>query len=207
MTAALTHPDVLATLCGLFRARVAATPDRIAYRQFDAAADAWSAYTWAQIAAEVARWQAALANEGLAPGDRVALMLKNCVEWVIFDQAALGLGLVTVPLYLDDRPDNAAYILNHAEARLLVVEGRFQHRTLTEMAGSVPSLQRIVCLAAPENGAADSNLHPVVAADWLAAASGAVVPERQIGADQLASIVYTSGTTGRPKGVMLTHAN
>ncbi|OYX32412.1 MAG: long-chain fatty acid--CoA ligase [Hydrogenophilales bacterium 32-62-9] len=207
MTAALTHPDVLATLCGLFRARVAATPDRIAYRQFDAAADAWSAYTWAQIAAEVARWQAALANEGLAPGDRVALMLKNCVEWVIFDQAALGLGLVTVPLYLDDRPDNAAYILNHAEARLLVVEGRFQHRTLTEMAGSVPSLQRIVCLAAPENGAADSNLHPVVAADWLAAASAAGVPERQIEADQLASIVYTSGTTGRPKGVMLTHAN
>lgn len=207
MTAALTHPDILATLCGLFRARVAATPDRIAYRQFDAAAGAWSAYTWAQIAAEVARWQAALANEGLAPGDRVALMLKNCVEWVIFDQAALGLGLVTVPLYLDDRPDNAAYILNHAEARLLVVEGRFQHRTLTEMAGSVPSLQRIVCLAAPENGAADPNLHPVVAADWLAAASGAGVPERQIEADQLASIVYTSGTTGRPKGVMLTHAN
>ena len=153
MTTAFPPPDTLATLCGLFRARVAASPDRVAYRQFDEAAGCWVAYTWAQIAAEVVRWQAALVKEGLVPGDRVALMLKNCVEWVIFDQAALGLGLVTVPLYLDDRPDNAAYILNHADARLLLVEGKFQHKNLAEIAGPVASLQRIVCLAAPENGA------------------------------------------------------
>jgi long-chain acyl-CoA synthetase len=207
MTTAFPPPDTLVTLCGLFRARVAATPDRVAYRQFDEAAGCWVAYTWAQIAAEVARWQAALVKEGLAPGDHVALMLKNCVEWVIFDQAALGLGLVTVPLYLDDRPDNAAYILNHADVRLLLVEGKFQHKKLAEIAGPVASLQRIVCLAAPENGSTESKLHPVVAADWLAAAANTPVPECQLDADQLASIVYTSGTTGRPKGVMLTHAN
>ena len=201
------HPDTLRTLCGLFRARVAATPDQIAYRQFDEATGEWLAFNWAQVAAEVLRWQAALTREGLAPGDRVALMLKNCVEWVIFDQAALGLGLVTVPLYLDDRPDNAAYILNHAEVRLLLVEGKFQHKRLAEIAGPVPSLQRIVCLEAPDNGVAGSNLHPVVAADWLAEAANTPVAESPLEADQLASIVYTSGTTGRPKGVMLTHAN
>jgi long-chain acyl-CoA synthetase len=207
MTTALPHPDSLVTLCGLFRARVAATPDRVAYRQFDEAAGCWVDYTWTQIAVEVARWQAALVKEGLAPGDRVALMLKNCIEWVIFDQAALGLGLVTVPLYLDDRPDNAAYILNHADVRLLLIEGKFQHKKLAEIAGPVTSLQRIICLAAPENGLAESSLHPVVAADWLTAAAGTPVPESRLSADQLASIVYTSGTTGRPKGVMLTHAN
>jgi len=207
MTTAFPPPDTLATLCGLFRARVAASSDRVAYRQFDEAAGCWVAYTWAQVAAEVVRWQAALVKEGLVPGDRVALMLKNCVEWVIFDQAALGLGLVTVPLYLDDRPDNAAYILNHADARLLLVEGKFQHKSLAEIAGPVASLQRIVCLAAPENGTDGSNLHPVVAADWLAAAANTPVPACLLDADQLASIVYTSGTTGRPKGVMLTHAN
>jgi long-chain acyl-CoA synthetase len=212
MTAALpdpntAHPDTLITLCGLFRARVAASPDQVAYRQFDEATGCWAAYTWAQIASEVARWQAALVKEGLVSGDRVALMLKNCVEWVIFDQAALGLGLITVPLYLDDRPDNAAYILNHAEARLLVVEGKFQHKNLAEIAGPVVSLKRIVCLDAPENGTAESSLHPVVAADWLADAVHTPVPECPLDADQLASIVYTSGTTGRPKGVMLTHAN
>ncbi len=79
MTTALFHPDTLGTLCGLFRARVAATPDQVAYRQFDEARDAWVSFTWAQVAAQVARWQAALAKEGLVPGDRVAVMLKYSV--------------------------------------------------------------------------------------------------------------------------------
>src|SRR5574340_1181998 len=54
------HPGSLGTLCGLFRARVAATPDQVAYRQFDDARNTWVSFTWAQVAAEVARWQAAL---------------------------------------------------------------------------------------------------------------------------------------------------
>ena len=207
MTAVSFHPDALGTLCGLFRARVAATPDQVAYRQFDEARNAWVSFTWAQVAAEVARWQAALAKEGLAPGDRVAVMLKNSVEWVIFDQAALGLGLVTVPLYLDDRPDSAAYILDHADARLLLIEGKFQHRKLDEIAGTAHSLERIVSLVAPENGLADWGPRFVVAVDWLAAAADTPVPERPLSADLLVSIVYTSGTTGRPKGAMLTHEN
>ncbi len=207
MTAASFHPDKLGTLCGLFRARVAASPDRLAYRQFDESRDTWASFTWAQVAAEVARWQAALVKEGLAPGDRVAVMLKNCVEWVIFDQAALSLGLVTVPLYLDDRPDNAAYILDHSDAKLLLVEGKFQHKKLAEIAGSVSAVQRIVSLAAPEGGLADWSPRFVVAENWLAAAEGTAIPERHLSADLLASIVYTSGTTGRPKGVMLTHEN
>ena len=207
MTAGAFHPDTLGTLCGLFRARVAASPDAVAYRQYDDVGETWTSFTWAQVAAEVERWQRALVKEGLAPGDRVALMLKNCVEWVIFDQAALSLGLVTVPLYLDDRPDNAAYILDHADAKLMLVEGRFQHKKLAEIAGSAQQLQRIVSLEAPENQLADWNPRFVVAADWLEAAADTPVPERHLTADLLASIVYTSGTTGRPKGVMLTHAN
>src|SRR4030065_423584 len=134
MTATPLHPDALGTLCGLFRARVAAMPKQLAYRQFDEARGAWVRFAGAEVAAEVARWQAALAKEGLVPGDRVAVMLKNCVEWVIFDQAALALGLVTVPLYLDDRPESAAYILDHADAKLPLVECRFQHRNLAEIA-------------------------------------------------------------------------
>jgi long-chain acyl-CoA synthetase len=62
----------------------------------------------------VARWRDALRAEGLKSGDRVAILLRNCPEWVIFDQAALSLGMVTVPLYTDDRADNAAYILQDA---------------------------------------------------------------------------------------------
>ena len=201
------HPDTLGTLCGLFRARVAATPDQVAYRQFDEVRDTWVSFTWLQVAAEVARWQAALTKEGLVPGDRVAVMLKNSVEWVIFDQAALALGLVTVPLYLDDRPESAAYILNHSGTRLLLVEGKFQHKKLAEIAGSATTLQHIVSLTAPEGGLVDWSTRFVVAVDWLAGAAGTPVPERHLTPDLLASIVYTSGTTGRPKGVMLTHDN
>ncbi len=207
MTAASLHPDSLGSLCGLFRARVAANPDQAAYRQFDDMRNTWVSFSWTQVAAQVARWQAALAKEGLVPGDRVAVMLKNCVEWVIFDQAALTLGLVTVPLYLDDRPENAAYILNDSGAKLLLVEGKFQHKKLAEIAGSTHTLQRIVSLAAPEDELANWSTRFVVAQDWLTAAADTPVPERHLSADLLVSIVYTSGTTGRPKGVMLTHEN
>ncbi|MDP1862371.1 MAG: long-chain fatty acid--CoA ligase [Thiobacillus sp.] len=207
MTAATFDPDALGSLCGLFRARVAASPDQLAYRQFDEASDAWVSYTWAQVAAEVARWQAALIREGLIPGDRVAVMLKNSVEWIIFDQAALALGLVTVPLYLDDRPESAAYILNHSGAKLLLVEGRFQHKKLAEITGSTATLQHIVSLVAPDSALVIWSTRFVVAADWLAAANNTPIPERHLSPDLLASIVYTSGTTGRPKGVMLTHEN
>ncbi len=207
MVAPSFHPDALDTLCGLFRARVAATPDQAAYRQFDEVRATWTSFTWADVAAGVARWQAALTKEGLVPGDRVAVMLKNSVEWVIFDQAALALGLVTVPLYLDDRPESAAYILNHSGARLLLVEGKFQHKKLAEIAASATTLQHIVSLTVPEDGLINWSTRFVVAADWLAAAAGTPVPERHLTADLLASIVYTSGTTGRPKGVMLTHDN
>jgi long-chain acyl-CoA synthetase len=207
MAAAPFHPDKLQTLCGLFQARLTASPERIAYRQFDEACNDWVGFTWAQVNVEVRRWQAALVKEGLVPGDRVAIMLKNCVEWVIFDQAALGLGLVTVPLYLDDRPDNAAYILNHSGAKLLLVEGKFQHKKLAEITGSANTLQHIVSLIPPENALVNWSTRFVVLADWLAAAVDTPVPVRHPSADLLVSIVYTSGTTGRPKGVMLTHEN
>ena len=200
------QPDRVATLSGLFQAWVAATPDKVAYRQFDSTTETWKSWTWKAVAEEVARWQAALAREGLAPGDRVAVMLKNCVEWIIFDQAALGLGLVTVPLYLDDRPDNAAWIIDNAGARLLLVEGRFQHRKVAEIVSVSTKLERVVSLLSPER-LADWSAKFSLADTWLNAAAGVPIPQRRLTADMLASLVYTSGTTGKPKGVMLTHDN
>lgn len=206
MTASF-HPDQVLTLYGLFQARVAASPDKVAYRQFDAKSESWLAFTWTQVAVEVARWQKAFAKENLAPGDRVAVMLKNCVEWVIFDQAALGMGLVTVPLYLDDSPENAAYILDHADARLLLIEGKFQHRKIAEIAAASAKLKVIISLEAPDADFQQGGKRFVVAQDWLQAAADTTVPTRALSTNLLASIVYTSGTTGRAKGVMLTHAN
>src|SRR5687768_13798196 len=107
-------------LSDLFLGRIAATPDLPAYRQF--VNGTWCDWTWSDMAREVGRWQVALAREGLKPGDRVGVCLRNSVEWVLFDQAAIGLGLVTVPLYFDDRPENMAWCLNDAGARVLLLE-------------------------------------------------------------------------------------
>ena len=87
------------------------------------------------MATAVARWQTAMGGENVSQGGRVAIQLRNCPQWVMFDQAALSLGLVTVPLYTDDRPDNVAYILRDADVRILLVQDAGRWRRL---AGKLP---------------------------------------------------------------------
>lgn len=187
-----------ANLCDLLLRRVRETPDAPAYRQFDG--NAWNDLRWHDIARAVARWQAALRREDLKPGDRVALCLHNRVEWVLFDQAALGLGLVTVPLYFDDRPENMAWCLNDAGARLLLLEDAKAWPVLRTQARTI---ERVVCLG----GVDDADDKVVRLEDWLTAATGESPVRSPAVADDVATIVYTSGTTGRPKGVMLSHRN
>lgn len=158
------------------------------------------------MAKEVGRWQQALEKEGLKPGERVAIMAKNCREWVVFDQAALGLGLVTVPLYTDDRPDNAAYIINSADVKLLVVEGKRQWRRLQTVKEKLAHLQRIVSIHTIEEEDEPEDPRLIALSEWIFGLEGPL-HSRESDRLELATIVYTSGTTGRPKGVMLSHDN
>lgn len=207
MTAA-THaaisPAEAVTLDGLFRERVARAPDAVACRAFNVAHSNWRDYTWAQMDRQVARWQAAFEREGLKPGDRVAVMLRNCPEWVVFDQAALGLGLVVVPLYTQDRCDNVAYILNDADCKVLLFGTLEQWSSFADVRDQLGCLVRILTLEDGPPDPAEPRLQAV--SQWLPDDGGETrhVP-REAGA--LATIVYTSGTTGRPKGVMLSHRN
>ena len=116
------RPEQAGTLSGLLRERVQRTPDELAYRYYDRDTRQWVDWSWQEVAREVARWQQAMAGEGLRPGERVALLLRNGPEWVVAEQAALGLGLVVVPLYPEDRPDNVAYIINDAAAVTLDIQ-------------------------------------------------------------------------------------
>jgi long-chain acyl-CoA synthetase len=193
-----------ATLDGLFRERVKRTPDLVAYKAYNDQHRNWRDYTWSQIDRQVARWQAALEKDGLKPGDRVAVMLRNSPEWVIFDQAALGLGLVVVPLYTQDRADNVAYILDNSGCKVLLVEGDEQWQLLRDVAGSMSSVIRFLTVNPLQNPAGDQRLQWI--GDWLPADGGETRHLIRAG-NTLATVVYTSGTTGRPKGVMLSHDN
>jgi len=191
------------TLYGLFRERLKRSPHHAAYHSFDSQNKAWYDITWQEVSTQVARWQEAIAKEGLEPGDRVAINLKNCKEWVFFDQAAMGLGLVVVPLYPDDRPDNVAYILQDADVKFLFLQNAGQWKRLEPSITEEHALKRVII-----NNSDDEPLTApaAYAQDWLPENWG-VIKDWDTEPHQLASIIYTSGTTGRPKGVMLSHHN
>ena len=202
-------PEVALTLDGLFSERVRRSRDAVAYTEYDGEAEVWRDYTWAQMDRLIARWQAALRREPLHAGDRVAIMLRNSSIWVALDQAAMGLGLVLVPLYTQDRPDNVAYIIQNCGAKLLLFDTAEQWAAFADLGPQLISLVRVLCLEPLPRPPADPRLASVAA--WLpdgdSPESGNAVEHVSRDPHKLASIIYTSGTTGRPKGVMLSHHN
>lgn len=190
------------TLGGLLRERAKRSPDAIAYRDFNLDSQTWIDRTWRDVEQEAARWQAGFKRQGLKSGDRVALILRNCSHWAAFDLAALGLGLVVVPVYVEDRPENSAYCLNDSGAKLLFLEGAEHWQRLKPVLGLMPQIERFVTL----RKVSDDEPRLVCASDWLQATSDAYIAI-PLEPGSLATIVYTSGTTGRPKGVMLSHHN
>ncbi len=191
------------TLDRLFRIRCLTSPERTAYCYFDKATKTWPEVNWKEMADLTSRWQQGLQQENLAKGDRVAIQLKNCIDWVAFEQAAIGLGLVVVPLYVDDRADNVAYILEDAGVKVLLVNDDKQWHDLSVHITEDSQLKRVVLLNSTHD-VTDKTLSPVE--NWLAK-EPSHLQERGGNPDDLATIVYTSGTTGRPKGVMLSHRN
>lgn len=196
-------PDIAVSLPGLFYERVHRTPDAIAYRYYDNKSSNWTELSWRQTAQQVARWKQALESENLNKGDRVALMLRNCPYWVIYEQAAMAAGLVVVPLYTNDRTDNAVYIAENADVKILLFETDEQWQTLKPSIADFKSIKRFISL---DKISDHSEARLTYSDDWLPDTSPEL-NKPNIGKDELSSIVYTSGTTGRPKGVMLSHNN
>lgn len=189
------------TLDGLFRERVIRTPDLVAYRYH--AEGAWREHTWRDMDGHVARWQAAFQRDGIKSGDRVAIWLRNMPEWVMCDIAALGLGLVVVPLYTQDRPENIAYILGNSGCKAILFEGEEHWKSLSGVREQLSDLVRLIAVK-PVSDSTEPRLTSL--GEWLPEGRPETqhVPQNR---EALATIVYTSGTTGRSKGVMLSHHN
>ena len=131
-------------------------------------------------------------------------MLPNCPEWVAFDLAALSLGLIVVPLFANDRPGNISYILENTEAKVFLCSGIDHWKLLTPGIDQLNHLQRILTIDVFQGPQDDPRL--ICITDWLAESIEDSAPYSPV-FYETASIVYTSGTTGLPKGVMLSHRN
>lgn len=194
---ALPPLDPALTVAGLLRKRALEFPEDLLVERRPSGG-AWTPMTAREVAQDVDVVARGLMAQGVEAGDAVGILGPTSYEWMLLDLAALEVGAVVVPIYLTDSMSQIRHILTDAEVSLVVVDTDEHAQAVRDAQGPhVRSILRV-------DGGAVSELR---------AAAGSVTPEeldRRLGAvgqDQLASIVYTSGTTGQPKGVELTHRN
>jgi len=200
--------DSLKTLPDLFAWRVAQTPGSEAYRQFDETDGKWISTSWQEAGARVAGFVSALSQLRLEHGSRVAILLPNGVNAVCIDQAVMAIGCVPVPMHALDNPASIAYILSDSDASLLIADSDLQWQAIEQVGQALPALKQVVVSRRilPESERSAS-VRLVQLNNWLSSASGLPGSGRAPEETDLATLVYTSGTTGKPKGVMLTHRN
>ncbi|PYS96065.1 MAG: long-chain fatty acid--CoA ligase [Acidobacteria bacterium] len=172
---------------------------------------AWKAIPTQDLCERIRHLTLGLLAIGVGPGDRVALIAQNGPEWTATDYAILSAGAVTVPIHPDLPQDQVESILVRSSASVAVVAGRERLEGIRGAAGRLPALREIVAIDPVEGGRERArSLHEVARAGARADGVDPGAYERAAAAvtpDDLAGILYTSGTTGDPKGVMLTHAN
>jgi long-chain acyl-CoA synthetase len=163
------------------------------------------ALTYAELETAAGELAAGLAALGIEAGDRVAILSQTRAEWTLADVGILLAAAVVVPIYHTNSPVECEYVLAHSGARAVLVEDAAQLTKIEAVAAGCPALEQRILLTGEAPGA----ITVAAVRERGRAAEAGVLDERvaAVGPDDVATIVYTSGTTGPPKGCMLTHAN
>ena len=172
----------------------------------------WQTQSWAELGAEVEKVSAALLAIGLEPLSRVSIISNTRLEWVTADLGILGAGCTTVPIYQSSTADDMQYIINDAEVVAAFVENAAQVQKLKEIKSQIPNVKQIISFDAVEDNEDGwvltwSELVARGTAELDGVRESLEARMSDASPDDLLTLVYTSGTTGRPKGVMITHDN
>ncbi len=166
----------------------------------------WQALNWLETLAEVQRLSESLKKLGVCSSDRVAILSSTRYEWTLIDLAILSLGAVSVPIYQSTMPDEVKYILQDSECRFIFLEDSSQLEKVLKVKSELLQLEKIMMFDGKVMG------DGILTFDEFRALGEKVTSDfsvriRKIPLANLASLVYTSGTTGPPKGVMISHKN